>query len=560
MAGRHIKYAVPREDNAYLVTPPANEWEDIFHRNTALVRHYPEWIRSLRQRARGDLASSLKTKDVPERIVVGGHQPELFHAGVWFKNFILNRIAATQQCFPLQVQIDHDVVREIDLTTPCLRNEKLGLVTRRLATNEAYTFLPWENTRCSHALRNQWREVIAQIEEDLRPLFIDPLIARRREELDDLLSSCKTLSQVTSRLRSSMESEAGVENHEIPMSQLATNDTFAEFVYRCIVEPHRTRMIYNESRDDFRRERDISNPGQPVPELRSQGDWVEIPFWVYHTSEKATAIGLNTQCRQAAWVRLSDGDIELASAPNDNAPIRLRSNLSLTEWCRSYREWHEEGVCLRPRALTTTLYLRLFVGDLFVHGIGGGVYDELTDRIASRLWQIEMPTFVVASAALHLPFEASVVAQARPVVGQSKQELETLARQIRSAPDSLLDLSENHQKELKSEFDRMLSQIPPRGQKREWHWEMCGLKDRIRQSIRSRIEQAERQSLELIERTRIGKIVGSREFSFALFPEKSIIPRLKALAEHAVCTECASDKSGIKLKDEQTSTLAAGEC
>ena len=49
---------------------------------------------------------------------------------------------------------------------------------------------------------------------------------------------------------------------------------------------------------------------------------------------------------------------------------------------------------LRPRALTLTLFARLCVADFFIHGIGGGKYDEVTDRIIRELprilnWSLE---------------------------------------------------------------------------------------------------------------------------------------------------------------------------
>jgi hypothetical protein len=208
----------------------------------------------------------------------------------------------------------------------------------------------------------------------------------------------------------------------------------------------------------------------------------------------------------------------------------------------------------------TTLFLRLFVGDLFVHGIGGGIYDELTDLIAKKLWAIKMPEFIVASASLHLPFGQEVTASVKPVQGQSAADFARLARQIRSAPESLLDQSDSDQRALKEAFDELLGRLPPKGQRKSWHGEMRELRVRIRKSISFVIDQLERQSLELIERTRVGKIVRSREFSFALFPENPTILRLRTLAEYSVCTECSSRESGSKLKDGESSTLAAKEC
>ena len=61
---------------------------------------------------------------------------------------------------------------------------------------------------------------------------------------------------------------------------------------------------------------------------------------------------------------------------------------------------------LRPRALTLTLFARLCLGDFFIHGIGGGKYDEVTDAIIRDYFGIEPPAYQVLSATLHLPLPA----------------------------------------------------------------------------------------------------------------------------------------------------------
>ena len=57
----------------------------------------------------------------------------------------------------------------------------------------------------------------------------------------------------------------------------------------------------------------------------------------------------------------------------------------------------ESGVKIRPRAILTTLYSRLFLSDLFIHGIGGAKYDAWTklkgmgkhDAVANYIKQVE---------------------------------------------------------------------------------------------------------------------------------------------------------------------------
>jgi hypothetical protein len=60
-------------------------------------------------------------------------------------------------------------------------------------------------------------------------------------------------------------------------------------------------------------------------------------------------------------------------------------------------------VRIRSRALVTTLFARLFLGDLFLHGIGGAKYDQVTDALIERFFGLRPPGYLVVSATLHLP-------------------------------------------------------------------------------------------------------------------------------------------------------------
>ena len=53
------------------------------------------------------------------------------------------------------------------------------------------------------------------------------------------------------------------------------------------------------------------------------------------------------------------------------------------------------------------MYARLFLCDLFIHGIGGGKYDEVTDAIIRRYYGVEPPAYLVLSATLLLPLPHS---------------------------------------------------------------------------------------------------------------------------------------------------------
>jgi hypothetical protein len=65
-----------------------------------------------------------------------------------------------------------------------------------------------------------------------------------------------------------------------------------------------------------------------------------------------------------------------------------------------------QGYALRTRALLTAMFARVVLGNLFLHGIGGAKYDEVTDEIIRRFFGFEPPRFQVLSGTLRLPLPA----------------------------------------------------------------------------------------------------------------------------------------------------------
>ena len=58
------------------------------------------------------------------------------------------------------------------------------------------------------------------------------------------------------------------------------------------------------------------------------------------------------------------------------------------------------------------MFARMLVGDVFLHGIGGGKYDELTDVLIQRFYSVQPPRYLVLSATLRLPLPHSAVSEA----------------------------------------------------------------------------------------------------------------------------------------------------
>jgi hypothetical protein len=54
-----------------------------------------------------------------------------------------------------------------------------------------------------------------------------------------------------------------------------------------------------------------------------------------------------------------------------------------------------------PKASPLTLFLRLHVSALFIHGLGGANYEWVNDYIIEQFYQVQTPPYFVLSATFH---------------------------------------------------------------------------------------------------------------------------------------------------------------
>src|SRR5688500_14695783 len=129
----HHRRRAPVEDGAALIEPPLEKIANTLGRNLFLIRGYRFDCQGLSfsnliARARGVLLAKAleftgEYRDVSfaQTIAPGtpfllcGHQPELFHPGVWFKNFLLSSMGASLPAVPINLVVDTDVVRSTSI-------------------------------------------------------------------------------------------------------------------------------------------------------------------------------------------------------------------------------------------------------------------------------------------------------------------------------------------------------------------------------------------------------------------------------------------------------------
>ena len=161
--------------------------------------------------------------------------------------------------------------------------------------------------------------------------------------------------------RKSLEEDFGIENPEVPVSWMCDTDGFYHFVLHILYEAERFAKIYNEKLSEYRSIHKIRSKSNPLPDLKIIGNLIELPFWVWK------AEGQRAKC-----YRVNEGE-DIKITDGVDILVILKKSEGAMENLSRLKVLMETGIKIRPRAITTTMFSRLFFSDVFIHGIGGQI-------------------------------------------------------------------------------------------------------------------------------------------------------------------------------------------
>jgi hypothetical protein len=437
----------------------------------------------------------------PAALLMAGHQPELFHPGVWAKNFALAGLARAHSATALNLIVDNDTMKSTGLRLPAPPDDRVPYP--HLATvlfDQRRGEPPWEERGVLDP------ELFAGFAERagavLRPWGYVPLLGPFWEEVQR--QPGPTLGERFAGARRALERSWGCHNLELPLSAVCRTEAFARFACSLVLEAGRLREVYNAGVRAYRARHRVRSHNHPVPDLAAEDGWVELPLWGWRAGQ---------QRRGRLFARLSPSRIELRAGA-DAWPALPRAGDLVGPW----RELEGRGLKVRSRALTTTLFARLFVGDLFLHGIGGGKYDELTDELMRRFYGVGPPEIVMLSATRWLPLPAA------PVGPADRRQLARNLRDLRYNPQRYLG-PEAGLVELQRAKQALIDSAPADAAgRRERFRALRALNERLREPLAPREEEA-RRALEEIERQLAGNaVLRRRDYAFCLYPEEALRP------------------------------------
>ena len=359
----------PREDRAALVEPPPGQVSKLVDANRRIQQQFHcdlhgRSLAELSQLARKQLLAAARQwtatyRDVPAEppapdslIYLAGHQPQMFHPGVWFKNFTLGELARRHRATAVNLIVDNDM-----LSSPSLRVPG-GTPTEPLAEQILFDKpnhqVPYEERRIEdpELFASFGRRVVDRI----APLVGEPLIETYWPMVCARAEHTQNLGACLAQARHQLEGAWGLDTLEVPQSDVCRGEAFQWFVAHLLARLPEFRTIHNEALREYRRIHHVRSTSHPVPELAEASGWIEAPLWVWTASEPR---------RRRLFAKATGDEIALSDRQSWETRLPLHADGDAGQAVDRLLELQRNGVRIRSRALVTTLWARLALGDLF---------------------------------------------------------------------------------------------------------------------------------------------------------------------------------------------------
>jgi len=258
-------------------------------------------------------------------------------------------------------------------------------------------------------------------------------------------------------------------------SELWRDESFARLLEEIRRDPAKCVAAYNRAA--------ASVPRARVRPLSVEGSRVELPLWRLEGAGKP---------RRPVWSDELDG-------------------LKVEE--------------LSPRALLMTAAVRSASCDLFIHGMGGGVYDRITERwFAEWMPGVSLAPTAVVTATVRLPFDVRV---------RTPEEIARARWRAHAARHSPALLGDEAGERRRRELAEAVRRAGSKDATRDAFATLQAFLREYRERNEPRLRELKLEAEQAAQDTSVAGIVHERTWPFPLYP-KAILDGLNADVAHAV--------------------------
>lgn len=347
-------------------------------------------------------------------VILAGHQPEFIHPGVWAKHVAVVGLARRVGGAAKYLLVDSDVPGRFVLAWPEVAEGRL----RRAWASPFSGAASMAFERFPRQSSGEWRAFFERVAIEpgtVAPKFVEAFVDEDVRQGGDYVERwIRGVGAVEEFVGAKSPSFVRVSS-VFGLCEASGAGALA-FTAHLILNARSFAAAYNGALGQYRVRRGIRGNQHPIPDLQVSGNGVELPFWVSCADRP----------RRRLFVSSTGSDrVELLAG---DEPITSFETVDLRRDSALVAQSLPSQLEIRPRALALTLYARLFASDLFIHGIGGAKYDQISDEIIRGFFGIEPPAFACVTATLRLPL------QVHPVTHRDVADVRRRLRDVRYNP------------------------------------------------------------------------------------------------------------------------------
>jgi len=414
---------IPKNHGEFYFDPALPLWKEEALRNR-------EWL--VKQNLWGltaQKARMLLKLPTDQPLILSGHQPIFFHPGVWAKCLTASILAESVSGTACHKITDTAMTGEYIHTLPevedngkARRKELDFFLTKDMKQQEKttpYAHLPAPEFAALEKIFSDAQVFCPEaIKGNLRG-FEEKLVKGLKKNptwTDFHLYTLKLLDEI-----------CGTSRQYLTGSKLWTSEPFLQFAANWLSNLAEMNQAYNESLDEYRKKYGITHELSPMPNLKFENWWFEIPFWgvtKYHQRHSLYA----KKDGKKLILKIKGGD---GTYPLDQEDMQ--------------RQLGVLNISLWPKAIPQTLFCRMYLCDFFIHGVGGSSYEEVGDSLFKKIFKANPPAYGVVSATYLVDPEES---RSMEVILLKEAKIEWWGRALAQNPEYLFTKAESWQKEL----------------------------------------------------------------------------------------------------------------
>src|SRR5436309_12924961 len=257
-----VEFEIPQKSGEALCLPPARQLAALARQNAALLEDAPLAIAGvrlgeIRRRARSDISQAATRNaqrlDLPtstfgpsDLLLVTGHQPFLFHPGIWLKHVLIDRVARDGMA-ALSMPVDSDAAEDVGADAPRMDAAGLRLVHETLV--RADPDVPYEAVPAPPPA--EWQAFLARLRAHVRTLplpepqaalerFVEAARDVRAEDIGTFLTGARRRYEGARRYA------------EVPVSEMSAGMEFRRFVVHVLRDGERFAAVYNHHLGAYR--------------------------------------------------------------------------------------------------------------------------------------------------------------------------------------------------------------------------------------------------------------------------------------------------------------------